>query len=100
MKIHFSPQRNEQRLTVSKAGDVLTINDVEYDFTPLGEGEQLPAGSIDCAWINGDVIRKDGVIELCLLLPHGTDAPQETLFPETIIAEDGVVTLPPYGDNR
>lgn len=100
MKIHFSPQRNEQRLTVSKSGDVLTINDVEYDFTPLGEGEQLPAGSIDCDWITGNVTRKDGAIELCLLLPHGTDAPQQTLFPETIIAEDGVVPLPPYGDEE
>ena len=95
MKITLSPTRRDETLTASRDGDTLTINGEEFDFSPLEEGEALPADAIDSEWIAGDVTRIDGDLRLTLTLPHGSNAPRETRFPEPIIDPlDGEIALP------
>lgn len=98
MKITFSPTRSAAGLTLSCTGDTLYINAEPYDFSGIPDGATLPRGAVDCAFLAADVTRKDGVLELVLILPHGPDAPPETLFPvPAIMTQDGPVPVPPYG---
>lgn len=39
-KIQLSPQAGNKDTAISVSGNVLTIDDIEVDFSPLGEGEQ------------------------------------------------------------
>ena len=95
MKINLSPQRRDDTLTITKQGDVLTINGTAYDFTDLPDGGTLPADAVDCEYVFGSVDRVDGEIELTLLLPHGPNATEAARFPEPIIdPADGEVELP------
>ena len=97
MHIILSPTRTDAPLVASRAGDTLTLNGETFDFSPLGEGETLPADAIESEWIVGDVARTDGVLHLTLRLPHGANAPEETRFPEPISdPPDGEIALPPY----
>lgn len=95
MRISFSPQRHDDTLTLSKSGDILTINGMAYDFSPLPDGATIPAGEIPCEWVTGPVERIGGEIHLTLILPHGPNPPPEVSFPEPItVTEDGPITLP------
>ena len=95
MKIILSPIRTDETLTASRDGEMLTLNGETFDFSPLGEGETLPADAIDSPWIVGDVTRTDGALHITLRLPHGANAPEETRFPEPIIdPPDGEIALP------
>ena len=95
MKITLSPQRRDEKLTVTKHGDVLTINGTEYDFTDLPDGGTLPADAVDCEYVFGSVDRVNGELELTLLLPHGANASEAARFPEPIMdPADGEVELP------
>lgn len=38
---------SDERLSLSRAGDVLTVNGQAFDFTPLPEGGELPTEAID-----------------------------------------------------
>lgn len=97
MKLTFSPSRMDTPLTLEKQGDVLTINGETFDFSPLPDGHSLPRDAIACDWLASDVTRVDGALQLALILPHGPQAPQETLFPvPMILATDGPVNLPPF----
>jgi len=95
MNINLSPQRRDDTLTITKNGDVLTINGTDYDFTQLPDGGTLPAEAVDCEFVIGSVDRVNGELELTLLLPHGADASEAARFPEPIIdPADGQVELP------
>ena len=95
MKIYLSPQRRDDTLTVTKHGDVLTINGTEYDFSQLSDGGTLPADAVDSEYVIGSVNRVNGELELTLLLPHGPNASEAARFPEPIIdPADGEVELP------
>ena len=97
MIINLSPQRRDDaQPIVSVQGDTITINGEAFDFSQIGEGDTLPREAVDSEWIAGPVERKDGQIELTLILPHGYPAPEETKFPQPINAGDGPVQLPPY----
>lgn len=100
MKIRLSPNNHTARLTAVVNGDVLILNGDELDFSPLGEGDVLPAAAIDSPWIASDVTRTGGEIILTLCLPHGANAPHETRFPAAfdvpITVTVGPVPLPPY----
>ena len=97
MQIKLSPQYRSDRLTVSKSGDVLTVNGTAYDFGPLPDGGTLPRDAVDCEWLAFDVERIGGEIHLTLILPHGSNAPETTRFPAPItVTEDGPVALPAY----
>ena len=95
MLINLSPQRREDILTISKSGDILTINGIPYDFSLLPNGATLPREAIGCEFIVSDVNRVNGEIELTILLPHGANASHEARFPEPInMTTNGQVVLP------
>ena len=95
MNITIIPQRRDNTLSVTKAGDTLTINGMPFDFSVIPEGATLPASAVDCDYITGTVERKGGVLHLALLLPTGPDASQAANFPEPLInPADGVLELP------
>ena len=95
MYITLSPQIREDSLKASVVGDILTINDVSYDFTPLLEGSALPATAVDCKYIINSVTRENGAISLTLILPIKFDAPDGASFPQPINAiQDGVINFP------
>ncbi len=95
MKINLSPQRRDDVVAVSVAGDVLFLNGEAFDFGPLPEGATLPQDAIDCEWFAGPVSRENGSLRLTLLLPHGANPSQNVAFPQPIVTQgDGPVTLP------
>ncbi|BAU16335.1 hypothetical protein FDH89_gp07 [Pseudomonas phage phiR18] len=88
------PDSNEH-LSLSRTGDVLTVNDQEFDFTPLPEGGELPSEAIESEWFVGPVVRRNGRLELTLRYPLGVDASEAARFPEPLLIEaDGPVELP------
>ena len=95
MTINLSPQRRDDTLSVSKSGDVLTINGTAYDFTQVPDGGLLPRDAVDCQWLVSDVERIDGELVLTLLLPHGANASEARRFPEPLTnVPDGEVEFP------
>ena len=97
MKLNFTPMRRDEALTLSRSGDVLTINGEAFDFTGVPEGATLPQSAVACDWLASDVERVSGQICLTLILPHGANAPAETLFPQPVeITADGPIALPAF----
>ncbi|MTZ15112.1 hypothetical protein GNE00_15280 [Pseudomonas sp. JL972] len=95
MHIALSPARLDEPLAASRAGDVLTLNGVAFDFGPLPEGATLPAEAIDSPWIVGPVSRINGELHLTLRLPHGANPSRAVAFPEPVtVTEDGPIALP------
>jgi hypothetical protein len=85
----------DEPLTVSRTGDVLTLNGQAFDFSQLPEGATLPAEAIDSEWVVGPVSRIDGDLHLTLRLPHGANPSRAVAFPEPIhVTEDGPIPLP------
>ena len=95
MKITFSPMRRDDRLTVSRSGDTLTINGEAFDLSVVPDGATLPADAISSEWFGGPVERIDGDLNVTLILPHGANAPQETRHAAPItLTGDGPVDIP------
>ena len=95
MQITLTPQRRDDTLTLTRSGDVLTINGEAFDFAAIPEGGTLPRDAVACDWLASDITRQAGVLHLTLILPHGADAPQATLFPAPItLTGDGPGVLP------
>ena len=91
MNIKMSPQRNDYSLEVTKVGDILTTDGVQYDFSLIPDGATLPEEAVECEWILGDVSKVIGEIELTLIRPYVEDT-QENRFPEPLInVQDGVI---------
>ncbi len=97
MQIILSPQRRDTRLSLSRQGDILTINGQDFNFGPVTDGAILPAAAVQSDWIAGDITRIGGVLQIPVFLPHGTNAPHATLFPSPLlVSADGAITLPAY----
>lgn len=97
MQITLSPARRATPLTLIRTGDALMLNGELFDFTPLPEGATLPPEATGSDWFAGPVERVGGTLHLTLVLPHGANAPQDTLFPVPLtLTGNGPVTLPPY----
>lgn len=96
--ISLSPQRRDDTLTATVAGDVLVLNGAPLDLATLPPGGTMPRAEAGNDWIASDIVRSEsGEIALTLILPHGPDAPEATRFPEPItVTADGPVTLPPH----
>ena len=95
MKLELTPQRRDDALQVSVAGNVLTINGIELDFMQLPDGATLPREAIDSPWIAGGVQRIAGVLHIPLLMPIAADASEAACFPQPItVTQDGPVELP------
>ena len=104
-KITLSPQVNDKETpVVSVQGDTLIINGEEFDFSPLQGGETLVNQSspederaISSDYIDKDVERKNGYIELTILLPVLWNSPESARFPNPavlVIEQNGSVPLP------
>ena len=95
MKINFHPQLRTTALTISKYGDVLTINGEDFDFSTLPDDSSIEG--VPSEYIEGAVSRVDGRLHLALVRPHGTapnhadayPAPMENAADGIIIAFDG-----------
>ncbi|RUD98260.1 hypothetical protein [Pseudomonas aeruginosa] len=86
---------SDEHLSLSRAGDVLTVNGQPFDFTPLPDGGELPAEAIGSEWFAGPVVRRDGLLELSLRFPLVDDASAAARFPEPLLIDtDGPVELP------
>ena len=95
MHISFSPVRSDDTLSVSKVGDVITINGDSVDLSAVPEGASLPTNAIGNPWIVGDVRRHDGNLHITLLLPHGPSPSKAVAFPVDLNAPpDGDLILP------
>jgi hypothetical protein len=94
MIINPNPIRSDATLALHRAGDVLSVNGLAFDFGGLPEGAILPPGAVGCDWLSGPVTREGGILRLAVLLPHGADAPQDALFPAPVSPPDGPVALP------
>lgn len=94
MQISFSPMRRDDRLSLSVAGDILTINGEAFDFSALPEGATLPRGAVSSDWLASDIDRVNGELHLTVIAPHGANAPQSTLFPQPVTALEGAVPVP------
>ena len=95
MIITLSPIRSDAALTLHRAGDVLTVNGVAYDLSPLVDGATLPAAALGCPDVVGDVVRQASLLRLSIALPHGLDAPDEARFPAPLDpVPEGPVDLP------
>lgn len=97
MRISFSPVRSDQKLVLARQGDVLVFNGEALDLSGIPEGASLPRSAVFCDWIASDIERQKGVLHLTLVLPHGAQAGEGTLFPAPITVKgDGPVALPDY----
>lgn len=95
MKISLSPQRRDDTLTVTKSGDILTLNGEDFDLSPVGEGDTLPHTAISSIWFAGPVDRTGGELALTLLLPLPWNYSQEQAFPVSLEnVPDGPVAFP------
>lgn len=96
MKIILIPQRRDDTLEVFKAGDVLVVNGEVFDFSPIGEGDTLPASAISSEWFAGDMDRIDGQLVVRLWLPNPWNYSPEQAFPAPLAdVPDGLVAFPP-----
>ena len=50
MHITLSPSRRDDRLTLSKKGDTLTINGEAFDLSAIPDGATLPRDAVACEW--------------------------------------------------
>jgi hypothetical protein len=95
MRIKLSPQRRDDPLEVVKNGGILTVNGEDFDFSPVGEGDTLPANAISSQWFFGEVNRLNGELELTLILPNPRNYSQEQAFPADLVnVPDGPVAFP------
>lgn len=80
---------------VTLAGDILTIDGEDFDFTQLPDGATLPADAIGSDHFVGTVERVAGELHLTLRLPNGPNPSHEVAFPMPLIVfADGPVAMP------
>jgi hypothetical protein len=95
MRINLSPQRRDDTLEVIKTGDVLTVNGEDFDLSPIGDGDTLPASAITSEWFFDKVDRIDGKLVLTLILPNPFNYSHEQAFPVPLEnVPDGLVVFP------
>lgn len=95
MIIKLSPVRSDSTLSVFRRGDILTIDDVAFDFSNMAEGATIPSEAVGSNDVLDPVERVDGRLIITLRLPHAADAPESARFPVDIIdPADGAVKLP------
>jgi hypothetical protein len=89
--------RHDQPLALSRTGDTLMLNGESFDLSAIPEGATLPRAAVACDWLASDIERVNGQLHLTLILPHGPNAPAQTMFPAALhLTGDGPVELPPH----
>lgn len=94
--IQFSPCRDDNLplLVVSISGDTLTVNGVGYDFSPLKDGDILPASAVAGGHFFSDIQKTGDDISVSLIMPYRANAPEFVTFPDPVISGDGKVIVP------
>jgi hypothetical protein len=95
MLIKLSPVRCDNVLSVTKAGDVLTINGEAFDFSLMSNGDTLPREAIASEWFAGDVSKVEGELALTLMLPLPAHYSPEQAYPVDLVdVPNGLVQFP------
>lgn len=95
MNITLTPQVRSDSLTLSKSGDILTINGDAFDFSFIEDGDVLPKEAVDCHLLAEDVTRVNGDLVVALLLPIRHTSSKSAKFPDPILnAPDGDIEVP------
>ncbi|WP_426160421.1 hypothetical protein, partial [Pseudomonas sp. TSRC2-2] len=95
MRIDLQPIRSDAELSVVRIGDALVVNGETFDFSPIQEGDTLPATAISSSWFAGQVDRKSGELEITIFLPLPINFSPEQAYPEPLLSvPEGVVSLP------
>lgn len=95
MFISFSPRRRDASLSLSKLGDVLTVNGEAFDLSVVPDGATLPQEAISSDWFAGPVERIGSELHISLFLPHGPNPSQAVAFPQPVtVNEDGPIAVP------
>lgn len=94
-KITLSPQFSDAQLTLVKSGSILAINGIEYDFSPLSNGDEIPSDAITDENIIGNITKNNGIINITVRMPYSdADAPESVRFPQPInLIEDGEIVF-------
>ncbi len=97
MRIILAPCRMDATLSLSKSGDVLTINGTDFDFSGIPDGNRLPQEGISSPFVQE--VRRGGELQVTIILPIGADASEDQRFPAPIEnVPDGAVSLPQGGE--
>lgn len=96
MIIVLLPQYNAPPLTLSRQGDVLTVNGDMLDFSDLPEGAFYPPEAITNRHIPLGARREGGRIHVSVVLPYDDPAaPRSVTHPAPLdLTADGPVALP------
>ncbi|WP_276204517.1 tail fiber assembly protein [Pseudomonas putida] len=94
MIIKLSPVRSNASLSVFRAGDMLEVNGIAFDFSRLTAGATLPAEAVGTDAVIGTVDRVGSDLVLTLILPHAADASDAVRFPVDLHPGEGQVQLP------
>ena len=95
MDIILVPQRRDDDQVVSVLGDVITLNGVEYDFSPLSDGDFLDSDAFEDGGLVLGAKREGGKLIITMILALGPEATESARFPQPITdVADGLVELP------
>lgn len=95
MQITFYPQRRDDHLKLERLGDTLILNGEAFDFSPVGEGDILPAEAINSDLLTFDITRENGALLIGISLPHGPSPADDVAFPEPItVTDNGPIAVP------
>jgi hypothetical protein len=97
MIIKFSPQLRSDTLTLSKNGDIFTINGEEIDFEPLESGTKLPLEVCQSysPYLISAQRNADSILELTILLPHTSDSSEAARHPQPVVnPSNGQIQIP------
>ena len=95
MQIILSPQRRDDTVIYQTAGEVIVVNGEPFDFSNIEEGDVLPKEAIKSEWFSGDVTRKNGELQLSLILANPWNYSPAQAFPAPLfITKNGLLDLP------
>lgn len=95
MKINLTPKRSDETLDVLRSGSKLIVNGEVFDFSPMADGDTLPASAIASEWFFDKVDNVGGELELTLILPLPANFSPEQAFPVPLEdVPDGPVAFP------
>ena len=99
----LSPVRTSRPIAYAVEGDVLIVDGVPFDLTPLPEGASLPRAALGEGgdppdWLLSPIERRGGALHLTILVGLGPDAGEAARHPVPVgMLRDGPVPLPPAG---
>jgi hypothetical protein len=96
MLIKLWPCFSDDRIEVSVAGEVVTVNGAAFDLSPLEVGASISSAAFGVTYFLGYITRDSaGELTFTLQFPQDAEASEDARFPLPIsVTEDGPVMLP------